>query len=507
MAKRHGSQEDFLKIPILGLVPESSATGSPPGSPVNGQLWFDTTVGRLFVREAGAWVLATQTGTVLATDSAGGDITGVFSNLQIGALAVGTAELAADAVTYAKMQNISATNRLLGRSTAGAGDPEEITLDADHAFSGGALRLGAFTGDITKSAGSLATTVGANAITVAKLATSVTLNAIAAAYPTTADLPMSGFKITGLGTPTAAGDAATKAYVDNIAAGLDPKGSVRAATTAAIAGATYTATGGSSARGQFTTMPNAIDGVTLAANDRVLVKNQGTGAQNGIWVVTTLGTGANGVWDRAADFDQDAEVTSGAFTFVEEGTTNDNTGWVLTTNNPITIGGAGGTSLAFTQFSGGSSYTAGTGLTLTTNSFSVVGTANRISVSGAGVDIAATYVGQTSITTLGTITTGVWNGTTIAVLNGGTGATTAAGARTNLGAAGKFAGTIGTALVAGVATNIVHNLGSTDVIAAFKLISSSGVEDLYWQVVDANTISVTADVAYLANTLRVTVVG
>jgi hypothetical protein len=117
MAKRHGSQEDFLKIPILGLVPESSATGSPPGSPVNGQLWFDTTVGRLFVREAGAWVLATQTGTVLATDSAGGDITGVFSNLQIGALAVGTAELAADAVTYAKMQNISATNRLLAPVT------------------------------------------------------------------------------------------------------------------------------------------------------------------------------------------------------------------------------------------------------------------------------------------------------------------------------------------------------------------------------------------------------
>lgn len=78
-------------------------------------------------------------------------------------------------------------------------------------------------------------------------------------------------------------------------------------------------------------------------------------------------------------------------------------------------------------------YTAGNGLTLTGNDFNVGGTANRITVSADAIDIASTYVGQASITTLGTITAGTWNGTSIAIANGGTGATTALGARANLG--------------------------------------------------------------------------
>jgi hypothetical protein len=227
------------------------------------------------------------------------------------------------------------------------------------------------------------------------------------------------------GTPTNATDAATKGYVDSVATGLDVKASVRAASTANVT-VTYSATGGASGRGQITAAPNTLDGVTLVNSNRILLKDQTTGAQNGIWVVTTAGTGSNGTWDRATDFDTDAEVTSGAFTFVEEGTVNDNSGWVLTTNNPITIGGSSGTALSFSQFSGAGQITAGNGLTKTGNTIDVVGTSGRISVGTDSVDIDAGYVGQTSITTLGTVTTGTWSATTISVGKGGTGLTTVA---------------------------------------------------------------------------------
>ena len=212
---------------------------------------------------------------------------------------------------------------------------------------------------------------------------------------------MGNFKLTNVADPVNAQDAATKNYVDSVAQGLDVKGSVRAATTANI---TLSGT-------------QTIDGVVLSAGDRVLVKNQTTTAQNGIYVV------AAGAWSRSIDTDTWNELV-GAFTFVEQGSTQADTGWVCTSDPGGTIGT---TAVAFQQFSSAGAYTAGNGLQLSANQFSVLGTANRISVSGSGVDIAATYAGQTSITTLGTIATGTWNGTTIAVANGGTGVTTLTG--------------------------------------------------------------------------------
>lgn len=188
--------------------------------------------------------------------------------------------------------------------------------------------------------------------------------------------------------PTLDTHLANKAYVDSVAQGLDIKGSVKFASTADVPG-TYTATGGSSARGQFTAMANtAIDGVTLVQGDRLLLKDQtGTGAENGIWIITTLGTGANGVWDRATDFDEDDEVTSGAFCFVEQGTANADTGWVLTTEDPITIGGASGTVLVWAQFSGAGSYTAGNGLDLGGTEFTL--TVPTSNLSGASTNAVA----------------------------------------------------------------------------------------------------------------------
>jgi len=220
----------------------------------------------------------------------------------------------------------------------------------------------------------------------------------------TASLTMNSQKITNLAAPTDDNDAATKAYVDAARAGLDVKQSVRAATTANVDLSSALENG------------DVIDGVTLATGDRVLVKNQSTASQNGIYVVQ-----ASGAAVRATDFDADAEVTPGAFAFVEEGTTNADTGWVLTTNGTITVGS---TSLAFAQFSGAGNITAGDGLTKDGNTINAVGTVGRISVAADSIDISTAYAGQTSIATLGTVTTGVWSATAIGPTKGGTGLTT-----------------------------------------------------------------------------------
>jgi hypothetical protein len=215
------------------------------------------------------------------------------------------------------------------------------------------------------------------------------------------------------GTPTDDNHAATKAYVDAARSGLDVKQSVRAATIAAVLLASGLENG------------DAIDGVTLATGDRVLVKNQGTASENGIYVVQ-----ASGAAVRATDFDGTGEVSGGAFTFVEEGTVNADSGWVVTSNGAITVGTD---AIAWVQFSGAGQITAGNGLTKSGNTIDAVGTAGRISVSSDAIDIDSGYIGQNTITTLGTIATGVWNGTDVAVADGGTGGSTAATARTNLG--------------------------------------------------------------------------
>lgn len=136
-------------------------------------------------------------------------------------------------------------------------------------------------------------------------------------------------------TVLADNDLIPKWYADAIANGLDWKGSVRVATTANVV-----LVGGA---------PNAVDGVTLAANDRVLVKNQSTASQNGIYTVQTLGTGANGTWVRASDANSSAEVTSGMTVWVSEGTSHGDSAWTLVTNDVIALNT---TALAFTQTSG-----------------------------------------------------------------------------------------------------------------------------------------------------------
>jgi hypothetical protein len=305
-------------------------------------------------------------------------------------------------------------------------------------------------------------------------------------------------------TPTDAAHIATKGYVDSARQGLDVKASVRVATTAPINLATDLQAG------------DVIDGVTLVAGDRVLVKNQSTASENGIYVAV-----ASGAASRSSDANGTAdtgELTSGTFTFVEAGTVNFDSGFVISTDGTITVGTTG---ITWTQFSGAGSFEAGDGLSKSGTQVNVNVTANRTAITADAIDISANYVGQSSITTLGTITTGVWNGTDVAVTDGGTGASDAATARTNLGiktTAGAVTTTTSAlariakqgcaASVTGVSTTTVtHNFGTTDVNVQIYEVSSGATVIGDVTRSNADTLSIVLYGTISANDYTIVVVG
>ena len=224
----------------------------------------------------------------------------------------------------------------------------------------------------------------------------------------TADIAVGSQKITGLADGTAAQDAATKNQVDVAQAGLDAKDSCRVATTANI-----------TLSGEQT-----IDGVTTTT-DRVLVKNQTTGSQNGIYV------SASGAWARSTDADASVEVTAGLYTLITEGTVAGGQGFVLTTDDPITVGT---TALTFSQFSGVGDLVGGTGITKTGNSIAVDASQTQVTAVGAlnSGSITSGFGninnGSSTITTTGAVATGaltVTGGITGALTGNASTATTA----------------------------------------------------------------------------------
>lgn len=360
-------------------------------------------------------------------------------------------QIADAAITYAKIQNVT-TNKLLGRATAASGIVEEITLGTGLSFTGTTLNVTSSGGTVTTVsittgngfAGSVLNPTTTPSITLSTTITGLLKGngtAISAAVANTdyLDTTYTGFDtrylrliggtMTGFITlhadPTSAMHAATKQYVDSQATGLSWKNAVRVATVGNI---TLSGT-------------QVVDSVTVAVGDRVLVKNQTTTSQNGIYVVSAT------AWTRSLDADSSIELDS-ATVMVEYGS-QANTQWTET----ATIITIGTDVVTFAQISGTGTYTNGTGITLTGNVFALdttytnslyvpvgrnltingssqtlaadrtftitsTGTINRITVTGGAtitptIDIASTYVGQASITTLGTVTTGVWNATAI----------------------------------------------------------------------------------------------
>lgn len=268
---------------------------------------------------------------------------------------------------------------------------------------------------------------------------------------------VAGSRITNLGNPTQATDAVNKEYVDAVAEGLAIKPAVKAATTADL-GATYD--NGTNGVGSTLTIPATatltIDGVSIWSEfDGILVKDQTNAFENGRYFISTVGDAVTDwVLTRCAKCDEASEIPS-MYVFVQEGALYNSTGWVATVDTlPMAVGTD---DIVFVQFSGAGTYLPGDGLELVGSEFNVllsatggleftganaiglkanvggnglvntdgvldvVGTANRISVTPDAIDIASTYVGQTSITTLGTIGTGTWQGTVISPTYGGTG--------------------------------------------------------------------------------------
>ena len=194
----------------------------------------------------------------------------------------------------------------------------------------------------------------------------------------------------------AASQQSIKAYVDSVASGLDLKCSSHAATTANLS-ADYN--NGSSGVGATLTNNStqaalSIDGQTMVADERALIKDQSSGAQNGIYTVSTVGDAStNWVLTRATDFDTSTEITSGAFTFVETGSSYADSGWVMTTDGSVTVGT---TSLSWTQFSGAGQITAGTGMTKSGNTLNV-GAGSNILVSADAVAMCSIVTSLTTV--------------------------------------------------------------------------------------------------------------
>jgi hypothetical protein len=329
------------------------------------------------------------------------------TNAKIADAAVDTAELANSAVTAAKLGTDAVETAKIkdANVTAAklASDSVETAKIVNGAVTEAKIADGAVTSakilDGTIVNGDINASAAIDQSKISGLTTDLGNKLALAGGTMTGAIAMGTNKITGLGTPTDGTDAATKSYVDTTVQGIDWKASVKAATTANLTLASDLENG------------DTLDGVTLATGDRVLVKDQSTGSQNGIYVVKE-----SGAPDRSTDADEGAEVTANFAVFVEQGTVNADSGFTLTNNGAVTIGT---TALAFTQFTGLGQIIAGTGLDKTGNTLDIDSTVTTND--GVQTLTNKTINGSSNTITNVSLTSGVTG--TLPVANGGTGIT------------------------------------------------------------------------------------
>ena len=289
------------------------------------------------------------------------------------------------------ISNTSVTNAMLAGSIANAKlANSSITIGSD------AVALGATQTDLNGITSLDVDNITVDGNTISTTNTNGNLNLDPNG---TGTVDVSSARITSVATPTGGTDAANKNYVDAQLQGLDVKNSVRVATTANGTLSTAFANG------------QTVDGVTLATGDRILLKNQSTGSQNGIYTVN-----ASGAPTRATDFDADSEVTGGTFFFVEEGTVNADNGFVMTNDGSVTVGT---TALVFTQFSGAGQVIAGAALTKSGNTLNVGVDDSSIEVNSAASRVKAS--GITNAMLAGSIDLTAKVTGALPVGNGGTG--------------------------------------------------------------------------------------